>query len=347
MSTRTDRSRDAPTIPEIALQDAVQAVLDELVVDADEVGLQAVVMKDGALVADAQSGVADPVSGEPVSAGTLFFAGSTAKGVLSSLVHALVAAGRLDYDLRLAEVWPEFAAHGKGNVTVRHVLMHQAGVPGLPPDLTTEQLCDWDHMCALVADAAPWWPPGTAYGYHAQTFGFLLGETLQRTTGVRLVTLLRETLTEPLGVMDELHFAVPALLLDRVARQVAPSGPPPPGPAPGSPLARAMPPGAAPDAAFANRRDVLTAQIPSFGTMSARAAARVYAAVLGHIPGTHLISAEHVAAAAAVAYSGRDQVMEMETTWSLGYSPYRPGSARSRSGSTFGMVGTNGSAAYA
>jgi CubicO group peptidase (beta-lactamase class C family) len=65
-----------------------------------------------------------------VSAGTLFFAGSTAKGVLSSLAHALVAAGRLDYDLRLAEAWPEFAAHGKGNVTVRHVLMHQAGVPG-------------------------------------------------------------------------------------------------------------------------------------------------------------------------------------------------------------------------
>ena len=153
--------------------------------------------------------------------------------------------------------------------------MHQAGVPGLPPDLTTEQLCDWDHMCALVAEAAPWWLPGTAFGYHAQTFGFMLSETLQRATGARLVTLLRETLTEPLAVIDELHFAVPALLLDRVARQVAPSGPPPPGPAPGSPLARAMPPGAAPDAAFANRRDVLTAQIPSFGTMSARAAARV------------------------------------------------------------------------
>jgi CubicO group peptidase (beta-lactamase class C family) len=172
----------------------------------------------------------------------LFFAGSTAKGVLSSLVHALVAAGRLDYDLRLAEVWPEFAAHAKGNMTVRHVLMHQAGVPGLPPDLTTEQLCDWDYMCALVAGMAPWSPPGTAFGYHAQTFGFLVGETLQRMTGALLVTVLKETLTAPLGVTDELHFAVPALLADRVARQVAPSGRPPPGPAPGGPLARAMPP---------------------------------------------------------------------------------------------------------
>jgi CubicO group peptidase (beta-lactamase class C family) len=332
---------------DVALQHAVQAVLDGLVADGDEVGLQAAVIKDGALVADARSGVADPVSGEPVSAGTLFFAGSTAKGVLSSLVHALVAAGSLDYDLRLAEVWPEFAAHGKGNVTVRHVLMHQAGVPGLPPDLTTEQLCDWDHMCALVADATPWWPPGTAFGYHAQTFGFLLGETLQRTTGARLITLLRETLTEPLGVIDELHFAVPPLLLDRVARQVASSGPAPPGPAPGSPLARAMPPGATPDAAFANRRDVLTAQIPSFGTMSARAGARVYAALLGHVAESRLVSAEQLAAAAAIAYTGRDQVMHMEISWSLGYSPGRPGGTRSRLGSSFGMVGMNGSAAYA
>jgi CubicO group peptidase (beta-lactamase class C family) len=225
--------------------------------------------------------------------------------------------------------------------------MHHAGVPGLPPDLTTEQLCDWDHVCALVAEATPWWPPGTAFGYNAQTFGFLLGETLQRTTGARLVTLLRETLAAPLAVVEELHFAVPTFLLDRVARQVVPSGPPAPDPVPGSPLARAMPPGAAPDAAFANRRDVLTAQIPSLGTMSARAAARVYAALLGHIAGTHLLSAEQLAAAAAVAYTGRDQVMGMDISWSLGYSPSRPGSARSRSGSTSGMAGTNGSAAYA
>lgn len=332
---------------DIALQHATQAAVDELVADGREVGLQVAVFKDGALVADAQSGVADPVTGELVSAGTLFFAGSTAKGILSSLVHALVAAGELRYDLRLADVWPQFAARGKGNVTVRHVLMHQAGVPGLPPELTTEQLCDWDHMCELLAAAVPWWPPGTVFGYHAQTFGFVLGETLQRATGARLAALLQETLTEPLAIADELHFAVPALLLDRVARQVAPPGPLPPGPAPGSPLARAMPPGATPTAGFANRRDVLTAQIPSMGTMSARAAARLYAALLGDVPGTRLLSAEQLTAAAAIAYSGTDHVMEMETSWSLGYSPARPGSALSRYGSTFGMVGMNGSAAYA
>ena len=333
---------------DITLQHAVQAALDELVAGGGEVGLQAAVIKDGVLVADAQSGVTDPAIGEPVSAGSLFFAGSTAKGVLSSLVHALVAAGRLDYDLRLAEVWPEFAANGKGDVTVRHVLMHQAGVPGLPYDLTTEQLCDWHHMCGILAAATPWWPTGTAFGYHAQTFGFLLGETLQRATGAGVADLLQGVLSGPLGVVDELHFAVPASHVDRVALQVAPLGPPPPRPAPGSPLARAMPLAATPNAAFANRRDVLSAQIPSMGTMSARAATRLYAALLGHVPGVHLLSDEQLAAVATVAYSGPDRVMEMDNVgWSLGYSPSRPSSAASRPGSTFGMVGTNGSAAYA
>lgn len=333
---------------DVALQHSVQAALDELVAGGGEVGLQTAVMKDGVLVADAQSGVTDPASGEPVSAGSLFFAGSTAKGVLSSLMHAVVAAGRLDYDMRLAEVWPEFATNGKGDVTVRHVLMHQAGVPGLPSGLTTEEFCDWHHMCRLLAGSTPWWAPGTAFGYHAQTFGFLLGETLQRATRACLADLLQEVLSGPLGIADELHFAVPASLLGRVARQVAPPGPPPPGPAPGSPLARAFPPGANPDAAFANRRDVLTAQIPSMGTMSARGAARLYAALLGHVPGMRLLSAEQLAAVAAVAYTGPDRVMEMDNiSWSLGYSPSRPSSAASRPGSTFGMVGTNGSAAYA
>ena len=335
-------------VTDITLQHAVRAALDELVAGGGEVGLQAAVMKDGVLVADAQSGVTDPAIGKPVSAGSLFFAGSTAKGVLSSLVHALVAAGGLDYDLRLTEVWPEFAANGKGDVTVRHVLMHQAGVPGLPYDLTAEQFCDWQHMCEILATAMPWWPAGTAFGYHAQTFGFLLGETLQRATGARLADLLQGVLSGPLGVADELHFAVPASLLDRVALQVAPLGPPPPRPAPGSPLARAMPPATTPNAAFANRRDVLSAQIPSMGTMSARAATRLYAALLGHVPGVRLLSDEQLAAVATVVYSGPDRVMEMDNvSWSLGYSPSRPTRAASRPGSTFGMVGTNGSAAYA
>jgi CubicO group peptidase (beta-lactamase class C family) len=70
----------------------------------------------------------------------------------------------------------------RSDVTLRHVLTHQAGVPGLPLDLATEELCDWEYMWGLLAAAVPWWPAWTAFGYHAQTFGFLIGGILQRAT---------------------------------------------------------------------------------------------------------------------------------------------------------------------
>jgi CubicO group peptidase (beta-lactamase class C family) len=317
----------------------IQDAIDDLVRSGAETGLQVAVYRDGDLVVDA-------VAGPGVSSGTLFFAASTAKGVAASVAHVLAERGDLDYDMRLVEVWPEFGRHGKDAVTVRHVLMHTAGLPGLPPDTTVERLCDWDHMCAVLADAEPWWQPGTRFGYHARTFGFLLGEPLRRLTGRPITALLRDLVTGPLGIADEVLFGVPPALLPRVARQVAGGGDPPP-PEPGSPLARAMPAGIAPGADFANRRDVLTATIPSEGTMTARGVARMYSALLGHVPGVALVSPQRLAAMAAVAFTGMDEVMGFPTEWAFGYSTYRPGGVASRPGSTFGMMGMNGAAAFA
>ena len=217
---------------------------------------------------------------------TLFWAASTAKGVASAVAHVLVERGELAYDLRAVEVWPEFGAHGKDRVTLRQVLVHTAGVPAPPYDTTVEQLCDWEHMCAVLAEAEPWWEPGTRFGYHAKTFGFLLGEIVRRATGRTLSWWLHEVVTVPLGIGDEVHFGVPEELVDRVARQQPPLGPPPPAPEPGSPADRAFPPGIRPDADYANRRDVLASDIPSEGTMTARGAARLYAALLGHVAGS-------------------------------------------------------------
>ncbi len=183
------------------------------------------------MVADVVAGAADLARGRAVTPDTLFCAASTAKGVASAVAHVLVERGELAYDMRAADVL-EFAAHGKGGVTLRHVLLHTAGVPAPPYDTTVEDLCDWDHMCAVLAESRPWWEPGTRFGYHAQTFGFLLGEIVRRATGRTLAWWLREAITRPLGIEDEVHFGVPEPLLDRVARQVAPveSPPGPPGP---------------------------------------------------------------------------------------------------------------------
>lgn len=158
--------------------------------------------------------------------------------------------------------------------------------------------------------------------------------------------MLREEIAAPLGVVDDLHFGVPRHLLKRVAH-VGSEGAAPPRPEPGSPLDRAIPPGVQPTAAFANRHDILAADIPSQGTITARAAARMYSALLGHIDAVKLVSPKHLQTIAAPAFSGIDQVMGFPTTWALGYSPARLGSKQPRPGSTFGMVGSNGTAAYA
>ena len=128
-------------------QDRVQALMDKLVASGEEIGLQVAVIHNGRVVVDAVSGVADPRTGAAVTGDTLFYAASTAKGVASTVVHVLAERGEVDYDMRAVDVWPEFGSHAKDKVTLRHVLLHTAGVVGLPPDTTAADLCNWGHMC--------------------------------------------------------------------------------------------------------------------------------------------------------------------------------------------------------
>ena len=328
------------------LQTAIQMAADAMVAAGTETGLQVAVRRHGRPVADVTAGLADPDRGTPVDSGTLFFAASAVKGVAAALAHVLAERGDLAYDLRLADVWPEFGAHGKKSTTLRHILMHTAGLPGLPPETTARDLCDWDRMCAGLAAAEPWWEPGTKFGYHALTFGFLLGETMRRTTGRPVSELLRDHLTAPLGAEDEICFAVPPRLLPNMARQQPSPGPPPP-PEKGSPADRALPAALRDTAALGRDEGVLTADILSLGTMTARGAALMYSALLGYEDGQALVSSRRLEEMAAVAFTGMDEVMGFPTRWAFGYSPDRLGGGAGRNGSAFGMIGSNGSAAYA
>ena len=135
----------------------IEAASDELVTSGAETGLQVAVVKDGQLVGR-RRGVAPPDRRGRLG-GALFYAASTAKGVAATVAHVLVERGELGYDMRAVDVWPEFGSHGKDKVTLRHVLLHTAGVPRPPAGHHASELCDWDHMCAVLAGAEPWWEP--------------------------------------------------------------------------------------------------------------------------------------------------------------------------------------------
>ena len=133
----------------------VQQAIDQLVESGAERGLQVAVYRHGEQVVDAVAGVADPATGRPVASDTVFYNFSIVKGAASTVAHILAERGLFGYDTPVAELWPEFGAHGKQAVTVRQVLDHTAGVPGIPLDTTVEDLCDWDKMCAAIAAAEP------------------------------------------------------------------------------------------------------------------------------------------------------------------------------------------------
>src|SRR5947209_10221416 len=190
-------------------RERVQEAIDQLVESGAERGIQVAAYRDGELVVDAVAGLADPATGRLVTSSTPFYNFSIVKGAASAIAHILVERGLFGYDAPVVDLWPEFGAHGKQSVTVRHVLNHSAGVPGIPLDTTLEDLCNWDKMCAAIADEEPWWEPGTKVGYHAYTFGYIVGQIIRRTTGNPISTVLREAVSRPLGVDDELCFSVP------------------------------------------------------------------------------------------------------------------------------------------
>jgi CubicO group peptidase (beta-lactamase class C family) len=330
------------------LQKRVQEVIDGLVESGAENGVQAAVYRRGELIVDAVAGVADGVTGRPVSSDTLFYAASTVKGVTSTVVHVLVEQGVLSYDTLVASVWPEFGAHGKEGTTVRHVLTHSAGVPAVPADLTLERFCDWDAMCSVIAGLEPWWEPGTRVGYHAVTFGFILGEVVRRVTGSSISAVLAEGIGARLGVAGELYFGVPDSELGRVAHfeddpawaALFASLPP------DFPLFKSGPRSLFPNAALANNVDVTKADIPAWGTVSARALARMYAALMDEVDGVRLVSSSRLRELSALSTTGLDEMAGGPAQYGLGYTIGQLG-MRPVAPTVFGMVGIGGSAAYA
>jgi CubicO group peptidase (beta-lactamase class C family) len=193
----------------------VREAFADAITNGDELGAGFALVVDGELVVDLTGGWADKEKTKPFGARTLTPVFSTTKAIAAILVARLVDQGRLSYDQPVAEVWPEFGQAGKDKVTIAQALSHQAGVPGFADEMDPELWFDWDAICAKIAAAAPLWPPGTASGYHAATYGFIAGEIFRRIDGRTMGQAVADDLRHAHGL--DLWIGVPASEDDRVA----------------------------------------------------------------------------------------------------------------------------------
>jgi CubicO group peptidase (beta-lactamase class C family) len=185
----------------------------------EDLGASLAVNLDGEMVVDLWGGWADEARTVPWTENTITCVFSTTKTMTSLAALVLVDRGELDLDTNVARYWPEFAARGKGAIRVRQLLSHTSGVSGWEPPITVEDLYDWDQSTARLAAQAPWWEPGTASGYHAMTYGHLIGEVIRRITGQRLGEFLAAQVAGPLGA--DFHIGLPSSEFYRVANLVS------------------------------------------------------------------------------------------------------------------------------
>ncbi|MFJ3509052.1 serine hydrolase domain-containing protein [Streptomyces luteogriseus] len=200
---------------------AVREAFEENFRERGELGAAVAVTVGGETVVDLWGGWADAARSRPWERDTLVNVWSTTKGPVALCAHILADRGLLDLDAPVAVYWPEFAAAGKEKVLVRHLLSHRAGLAGLREPHSLEQLFDWELTTQRLAATEPWWEPGTRSGYHALTYGHLVGEVVRRVSGLRPGAFLAREVTGPLGV--DFRIGLPERDFARAAELVQPA----------------------------------------------------------------------------------------------------------------------------
>ncbi|MEM6708666.1 MAG: serine hydrolase domain-containing protein [Pseudomonadota bacterium] len=204
--------------------EAVKAAFRTNFTDHGDVGASVCVSLNDEVVVDLWAGARDGKTNEPWLEDTIVNVYSTTKTMAAACLLLLADRGELDFEERVAHYWPEFAAEGKADVRVKHLMAHSAGLSGMETPATAEQVYDWDFMVRALAAQAPWWEPGSQSGYHALTQGFLQGEVLRRITGQSLGTFFRKELAEPLGA--DFYIGTPLKHHARIGTLVPPKAPP-------------------------------------------------------------------------------------------------------------------------
>lgn len=188
----------------------------------DEGGAQLCVYQRRRRVVDLWTGM-DKLNGRPFTADTITILMSCTKAVTAVCVHMLAQRGLIDYDAPVARYWPEFAANGKAAITVRDILTHRAGLMAFDEEtgIYGRDIFDWNRCTTALANMEPWWKPGSAYFYHALTFGYLAGEVIRRVSGKTVGEFVAAEIAGPLKL--DLWIGLPIEQEHRVAPHIVPA----------------------------------------------------------------------------------------------------------------------------
>ena len=343
--------------------DGVRAAFEHNLTEGEDVGAGVAVYHRGVKVVDLTGGWFDQSEGRPYDANTLQLVFSTTKGITAIAVAICVQRGWLAYDRPVAEYWPEFAAHGKGDATVAQLLSHQCGLFSVQGDITLAEALDWPTITARLADTAPEWPIGSTHGYHALTYGWLAGELVRRADPAHrgIGRFVQEEIAGPLGA--ECYLGLPEQHEPRVSPVIGGLG----GDAVDDPAVRQMiemfmGPGTNAGRALSlngafttdgenpwNTRAVHAAEIPAANAITnAASLARVYAATLAPIDGVQLLEdgVRDVARRTATPENEPDACLIVPTAFGMGFmtpSMFMPFAGAG----SYGHPGAGGSVAFA
>ncbi len=291
-----------------------------------ELGAGLNVVVEGRELIDLWGGYADKERSRPWRRDTLANVYSTTKGITAIAAHQLIERGELDLDAPVSRYWPEFAQKGKAGIPVRMLLNHQAGLPAVAKPLTPEDLFDWGTMTRALEEQEPWWQPGADHGYHAITYGWLVGELIRRVSGMGVGRYVREHIAAPLGA--EFWIGLPEELDVRTAEllqgPISTDGPnlmeriiaEPNGvlaKAFGNPPLMLMSP---------NTRAWRAAELAAAnGHTTAPALARIYAALAngGELDGVSILRPETIERARSEESYGPDRLLALVTRFGLGF----------------------------
>jgi CubicO group peptidase (beta-lactamase class C family) len=288
----------------------------------EELGASIVLDVDGETVVDIWGGWRDTERRTPWTEDTITNVWSTTKTVTNLAALMLIDRGLLDAYAPVADHWPEFAASGKGQIELRHILSHTSGVSGWDTPFEVPDMYDWETSTQRLAAQAPWWEPGTASGYHANNQGHLVGELVRRVTGMPLKQFVAEQIAGPLGADFQIGAA------ERDWPRIAPVVPPPPLPIdlaslpPESPMFKTFT-GPVAAAGNANTPGWRRADMGALnGHANARSVARIIKALAlgGVVNGTRLVSPDTIELIFDEQSHGTDLVLGVPLRFGIGYA---------------------------